>query len=102
MSLVLGGEHGVILILTPLRPSQIDSKWGGPYAPPPPSKSQIFPKASKQRVKVEDFDVIHEFLSCYCELLLNWGVFHEFLSCYYRLLLNWGVFMNSIMLLGDC
>ena len=38
-----------------------------------------------------DFDVIHEFLSCYCELLLNWGVFHEFLSCYYRLLLNWVV-----------
>ena len=34
LSLVLGGVQGVILILTPLRPSQIDSKWGGgPYAP---------------------------------------------------------------------
>ena len=34
LSLVLGGVHGVILILTPLRPSQIDSKWGG-HMPPP-------------------------------------------------------------------
>ena len=43
LSLVLGGVQCVILILTPLRPSQIDSKWGG-HMPPPPVKVRYFQK----------------------------------------------------------